>query len=161
MSAVHGQESPSYETIKQWKWGCQVWLHHLTGWLKGVLFIDSHRTKCGGKGWAAGCTTLSARKVNIGRGSNHNILHDVLHRSKVVTWWVPRLLTPIWKQQHMDAVVNQQGIVVCVLGQQKMCYLQIIYKKGRQQQGLTTETYYKSYIIMEKRCGLPSKVCCC
>jgi hypothetical protein len=49
--------------------------------------------------------------VRISHGSVFNIIHDKLLMTKVAACWVPRLLTPVQKQQRMD--VEKELLPLC------------------------------------------------
>jgi len=51
------------------------------------------------------CVTVNeiAAHLDMGHGSAHNIVHDVLQFHEVSARWVPRQLTAELKERHVDA----------------------------------------------------------
>jgi Transposase. len=112
MSAVYGEECPTFYTIKRWKKEFRSGRTSLyddpregrpTTATEPVvvakiekLILEDRRVT----------VNFLVREVNISRGSVHKILHDMMHMCKVATRWVPSTLTPSQKQQRVVCAQN-------------------------------------------------------
>lgn len=108
MKATYREDAPSYDIVKHWhhQFKCgrtSVATAPIPGWpqsaidedtirqIKAAILEDHHIT-----------LRQLAQDVKICVGSVEKIIHDHLHMQKVCARWIPRLLTPLHRQEWVN-----------------------------------------------------------
>ena len=117
MLAVYKDDCPSYDVVKHWckQFKCgRLSVHdeprsgrpsmssdrNIVRQIESFIMEDRRVT-----------ISNIVEKVGISRGSIYNIIHDELHMNKVSARWIPRLLTPLQKQNRAEC--SQQLLDMC------------------------------------------------